>query len=147
MPRQEHLHAMKRVFRYLKQNYKFSVDYDIKELDFSMHKIEEYDLFPFYGSTKEEEPYGMPEPKGKSAVTSGFFDYSHASCLMTRSTPIHWYFKQQNYVETSTYGFVIDLAIEMRYNLRILGAPVKGTTELFGDNKSMITKTSLPHST
>eukprot|EP00957_Ditylum_brightwellii_P010370 784021-Ditylum_brightwellii.AAC.1 len=35
----------------------------------------------------------------------------------------------------------------MRYNLRMLGAPVKGTTVLFGDNKSMITNTSLPHST
>eukprot|EP00957_Ditylum_brightwellii_P005755 438826-Ditylum_brightwellii.AAC.1 len=35
----------------------------------------------------------------------------------------------------------------MRYNLRILGAPVKGTNVLFGDNKSMLTNTSLPHST
>eukprot|EP00957_Ditylum_brightwellii_P194805 14839151-Ditylum_brightwellii.AAC.1 len=29
----------------------------------------------------------------------------------------------------------------------MLGAPVKGTTVLFGGNKSMITNTSLPHST
>eukprot|EP00957_Ditylum_brightwellii_P056319 4269616-Ditylum_brightwellii.AAC.1 len=35
----------------------------------------------------------------------------------------------------------------MRYNLRMLGAPVKGTTVLFGDNKSIVTNTSLPHST
>eukprot|EP00957_Ditylum_brightwellii_P174357 13274613-Ditylum_brightwellii.AAC.1 len=35
----------------------------------------------------------------------------------------------------------------MRYNLRMLGAPVKGTAVLFGDNKSMITNTSLLHST
>eukprot|EP00957_Ditylum_brightwellii_P187380 14271175-Ditylum_brightwellii.AAC.1 len=35
----------------------------------------------------------------------------------------------------------------MRYNLRMLGAPVKRTTVLFGDNKSMITNTSLPCST
>ena len=57
-------------------------------------------------------------------------------------------------METSTYGseivagrIAVDLAVEMRYNLRMLGAPVKGTTVLFGDNKSMITNTSLPHST
>eukprot|EP00957_Ditylum_brightwellii_P136122 10381266-Ditylum_brightwellii.AAC.1 len=43
MPRQGHLHEMKRVFGYLKQNYKFSINYDIKEPGFSMHKIEEYD--------------------------------------------------------------------------------------------------------
>eukprot|EP00957_Ditylum_brightwellii_P002698 207892-Ditylum_brightwellii.AAC.1 len=35
----------------------------------------------------------------------------------------------------------------MKHNLRMLGAPVKGTTVLFGDNKSMITNTSLPPST
>eukprot|EP00957_Ditylum_brightwellii_P081133 6171713-Ditylum_brightwellii.AAC.1 len=29
----------------------------------------------------------------------------------------------------------------------MLGKPVKGTTVLFGDNKIMITNTSLPHST
>eukprot|EP00957_Ditylum_brightwellii_P204130 15337855-Ditylum_brightwellii.AAC.1 len=70
MPRQGHLHVMKRFFGYLKQNYKFSIEYDIKEPDFSMHKIEEYDWFPLYGNTKEEKPYGMPEPKGKPVVTS-----------------------------------------------------------------------------
>eukprot|EP00957_Ditylum_brightwellii_P055889 4234737-Ditylum_brightwellii.AAC.1 len=54
----------------------------------------------------------------------------------------------------STYGseivtgcIAVDLAIELRYNLRMLGAPVKGTTVLFTDSKSMITNTSLPHST
>ena len=41
----------------------------------------------------------------------------------------------------------MDLAVELRYNLRMLGARVKGTTVLFGDNKSMVTNTSLPHST
>eukprot|EP00957_Ditylum_brightwellii_P121406 9258470-Ditylum_brightwellii.AAC.1 len=63
MPRKGHLHAMRRVLGYLKQNYKFSIEYNIKEPDFSVHKIEEYDWFPLYGNIKEEEPYGMPEPK------------------------------------------------------------------------------------
>ena len=165
IPRVGHMHAMKRVFGYLKQNYKFSIDYDINEPDFSAHKIEEYDWFPLYGDVKEEEPYGMPEPKGKAVVTSGFFYSSHASCLVTRrsttcvhlyvnGTIIRWYSKRQNCVETSTYGsevvagrIAVDLAVELRYNLRMLGAKVKGTTVLFGDNISMVTNTSLPHST
>eukprot|EP00957_Ditylum_brightwellii_P152031 11576595-Ditylum_brightwellii.AAC.1 len=63
MPRQGHLHAIRRVFGYMKQNYKLSINYGIKEPDFSMHKIEEYDWFPLYNNTREEEPYGMPEPK------------------------------------------------------------------------------------
>jgi hypothetical protein len=41
----------------------------------------------------------------------------------------------------------VDLAVELFYNLRMLGMPVKGATVLFGDNKSMVTNTSLPHST
>eukprot|EP00957_Ditylum_brightwellii_P201095 15324040-Ditylum_brightwellii.AAC.1 len=87
VPRQGNLHAMRRVFGYLKQNYMFSIDYDIKEPDFSMHKIEKYDWFPLNSNTKEEEPYGIPEPKGEPVVTSDFFDYSQASGLMThRST-------------------------------------------------------------
>eukprot|EP00957_Ditylum_brightwellii_P035563 2696269-Ditylum_brightwellii.AAC.1 len=71
-----------------------------------MHKIEEYDWFPLYGNTKEEAPYGMPESKGKPVFTSG--------------TPIRWYSKRQNCVETSTYGseivagrIAVDLAVEM----------------------------------
>ena len=165
IPRQGHLHAAKRLFGYLQQNYKFAIEYDIGELDFSMHKIESFDWFPLYGKVQEEMPYGMPKPKGKSVVTSGFFDSSHASCLVTRrstscvllfvnNTPIRWFSKRQNTVETSTYGseavagrIAVDLTVELRYNLRMLGAEVKGTTILFGDNKSMITNASLPHST
>eukprot|EP00957_Ditylum_brightwellii_P102692 7826313-Ditylum_brightwellii.AAC.1 len=68
MPRQGHLYAMKRVFEYLKQNYKFSIDYSIQEPDFSIHKIEEYDWFPLYGNTKEEAPYCMPDPKEHPSI-------------------------------------------------------------------------------
>jgi hypothetical protein len=164
MPRQGHMHAMKRVFGYLLQNKYFSIAYNIKEPDFSKYKVEQYDWFPLYGNVQEEVPYGMPEPKGKAVITSGFFDSSHASCLVTRrsttcvllfvnKTPIRWYSKRQNCVETSTYGsevvagrIAVDLAVELRYNLRMLGAPVKGATYLFGDNMSMVTNASLPHS-
>mmetsp|Transcript_2008 Transcript_2008/g.2742 ORF Transcript_2008/g.2742 Transcript_2008/m.2742 type:complete len:146 (-) Transcript_2008:371-808(-) len=109
-------------------------------------------------------PYGMLESKGRAVVTSGFFDSSDSSCLVTRrsmtcylmfvnNTPIKWYSKRQNCVETSTYGsevvagrVAVDAAVELRYNLRMLGVPVKGRTVLFGDNKSMVTNTSLPRS-
>ena len=127
------------------------------EPDFSMHKIEVYDWFPLYGKLKEEEPFDMPKPKGKAVVTSGFFNSSHASCLVTRRSTtcvllflnnrhIMWYSKCQNCVETSIYGseivagrIAVDLAVT-----KMLGAPVKGSTVLFGDNKSMVTNSSLP---
>eukprot|EP00957_Ditylum_brightwellii_P015102 1139032-Ditylum_brightwellii.AAC.1 len=40
MPGQGHLYATRTIFGYLKQSYKFSIDYDAKEPNFSMHKIE-----------------------------------------------------------------------------------------------------------
>eukprot|EP00957_Ditylum_brightwellii_P192642 14668173-Ditylum_brightwellii.AAC.1 len=43
IPRQGHMHAMRRVFGYLCKNLGFSIDYDIKELDFSKYQVEEYD--------------------------------------------------------------------------------------------------------
>ena len=49
--------------------------------------------------------------------------------------------------ETVAGRIAIDLAVELRYDLRMLGTKVKGTTVLFGDNRSMITNASLPHST
>ena len=89
-------------------------------------------------------------------VILGFFDSSHASCLVTRrytscvrlflnKTPITSYCKRQNCVETSTYGseavagkIVVDKAVNMLYNLHVLGVKVKGSTILFGDNMSVI---------
>eukprot|EP00957_Ditylum_brightwellii_P099624 7588207-Ditylum_brightwellii.AAC.1 len=74
MPKQGHMHAMGRVFGYLLQKPKFSINYDIQEPKFSKYKIEQYDWFPLYRHVKEKMPYGMPAPKGKVVVTSGFFD-------------------------------------------------------------------------
>eukprot|EP00957_Ditylum_brightwellii_P081171 6175231-Ditylum_brightwellii.AAC.1 len=164
MPRQGHMHAMRHIFGYLHKDLGFSIDYDIKELDFSKCQVEEYNWFPLYGNAQEEMQFGMSEPKGKDVVTGGFFYSSHASCPVTHcsttcvllsvnGTPIRWYSKRQNCVETSIYGLemvvgriVVDMAVELRYNLRMLGIPVKDNTFLFGDNQSMFTNTSLPHS-
>ena len=53
IPRQGQFYAMKRVFGYLKSNYKFLIKYNTKEPYFSMHKIEDYDWFPLYVEVKE----------------------------------------------------------------------------------------------
>jgi len=138
MPREGHMHAMRRVFGYLKSNQDFGIKYDTDEPDFTMHKVEEYDWFPLYDNIIEETPHGMPEPKGRRVIISGFFNVSHSSCLLTRrstmcylmflnGTPIKWFSKRQNCMETSTYGsevvagwIAVDTAEELRYNLRML---------------------------
>ena len=57
--------------------------------------------------------------------------------------------KRQNCVETSTCGsevvagwIAVDLAVESRHNLRMLGAPVKGAAISFGKNESVVTNAS-----
>ena len=64
-------------------------------------------------------------------------------------TPIDSYSKRQATVETATYGseFVAsktatEQIIDLRYTLRYLGVPY-----LFGDNRSVVTSSTLPHST
>ena len=97
--------------------------------------------------------HGMPEPKGKSVVTSGFSDSSNLqTCRFTtgvllfiNGTSIRWYYKLQNYVETSTSGCIlVDLAVKLCYILKMLVVEVKVTTVLFGDKKAWLPTIHFP---
>ena len=164
LPREGHMKAMRRVFGYLKHYAKFPIVYDTTRPDFTKYQRQRFEWETLYGRVEEEMPYGMPVSKGEGVVLSGFFDASHASCLQTRrsttgilmfvnNTPIKWYSKRQATIETSTYGseivagrIAVEMAIDLRYRLRMLGVEVIGPTLLFGDNQSMISNVSLPHS-
>jgi hypothetical protein len=61
--------------------------------------------------------------------------------------------KRQNQVETATYGSEFMVArqateriIDLRYTLRSFGVPLDGPAWLFGDNKSVVTSSTIPHS-
>ena len=68
-------------------------------------------------------------------------------------TPFDWYCKRQATVETSTFGseFVaarisVDQITDIRTTIKYFGVPIKGKSYLFGDNSSVITNSTLPHS-
>jgi hypothetical protein len=68
-------------------------------------------------------------------------------------TPIEWFSKRQNTVETATFGseFVAarqctEQIYDLRYTLRMMGIPLDGTAYMFGDNQSVITQSTIPHS-
>ena len=72
---------------------------------------------------------------------------------LLNGTPMDWYTKRQDTVETATYGseFVAarvatDQIIDLRITLRQLGVPVEERSYLFGDNKSVVTSSTIPHS-
>ena len=69
-------------------------------------------------------------------------------------TPIQWFSKKQNTVETATYGSEFMVArqateqiMDLRYTLRMMGIPIDGKSWLFGDNQSVITSSTIPKST
>ena len=68
--------------------------------------------------------------------------------------PVDWYSKKQATVETATYGseFVAtktatEQIMDIRQTLRYLGVPIGAKSFLFGDNRSVVTRATLPHST
>ena len=61
--------------------------------------------------------------------------------------------KRQDCVESATYGSEVVAArlateqiMDLRTTLRYMGVPVVGHTYMFGDNKSVITSSTIPHS-
>ena len=112
----------------------------------------------------EELPPDMPLPKGKPTRITCYVDADHAHCQVSRRSvtgivlyvnnmPVHWVSKRQATVETSTYGLelitariAVELILEMRYVLRMLGVPVNEPALLLGDNKSVVLNTTLPSS-
>jgi hypothetical protein len=106
----------------------------------------------------------MPEPLGKIVKITAFCDASHADCLVTRrsttgilifvnSTPIRWYSKRQNTVESSTYGsefvamrIATEMLLALRTHLRMLGVPLDGAADLLCDNMSVVMSSTIPGS-
>ena len=80
---------------------------------------------------------------------------SHTGILIyLNCAPIIWYSKAQSTVETSTFGsefIAMRICVEMleafRYKLRMFGIPIDGPSNVFGDNKSVITNATVPTST
>ena len=72
---------------------------------------------------------------------------------LVNSTPVDWFCKLQGSVETATYGsefvaarLATEQIMDLRYTLRSLGAPLDGKAYMFGDNESVITSSTIPHS-
>ena len=164
-PRHGHFSRMKRVFGYLKSNPKGKLICDPTYPDHSRYHTEDHQNWAdFYPDAGEETPPNCPTPLGAAARITCYVDADHAHCHATRRSvtgivllinnmPVRWISKRQNTVETSTYGselvaarIAVDLIIEMRFALRMLGVPVPEPALLLGDNKSVVLNTTVPSS-
>ena len=165
-PRDGHFEAMERVFGYLDKFPEGKLVIDPTEpkirqvADFSFgHSWSE-----FYPDAAEDIPSDMPPSQGELATLTCYVDADHArdkvTCrsvtgivMLLNNTPITWMSKRQQTVETSTYGLelvaariAVDLIIEMRYKLRMLGVVLEESSVLVGDNMAVVINTTLPSS-
>ena len=121
--------------------------------------------YTVYGNVQEIIPNNCPKPLGKSVTTTTTLDAKILHCLATgasltaclhfcNQTPTYRYSKNQATVEMATYGseFVAaktatEQIMDMRYTLRYLGVPIKSKSYMSGNNRSVVTSATLPHST
>ncbi len=164
-PRIGHIERLKRIYGYLSKTKHYAIRYRTYPPDYSQLPVQEYDWSRnVYGQVQEEIPSDVPTPLGEPVVTTTFFDANLMHDITTgksvtavlhfaNTTPFDWYSKRQATVENSTYGseFVAartatEQIIELRHTLRYLGVPINSTAYMFGDNKSVVTNATIPHS-
>ncbi len=164
-PREGHLEEAFHIFAYLKKHNHSSLVIDHQRPHFEESRFSKCDWSEYYPGAKEPEPPNAPELLGEVMTMSCFVDADHAGCRETRrsqtgvliflqKTPILWYTKRQNTVETSSFGSefcAMRIAVEMteglRYKCRMMGIPVDGPTNVFCDNESVFKNVTRPEST
>ena len=164
-PREGHLDHVRRICGYLAKFKHTCIRMRTDLPDYSDLPHKEYDWErSVYGRVREEIPKDAPAPKGKPVVTTTYKDANLCHDLATgravtgilhfiNQTPVEWFTKKQPTVETATYGsefaaakVAIQQIVGLRNTLRYLGVNLQETSYLFGDNESVVTSGSLPHS-
>ena len=164
-PREDQMQKLLWMFTYVKRHLESKLVFDPFSRDWSRYQFLKHDWSEFYPGAMEAIPPNAPEPRGRAVQINMFCDAAHANDHITRrsttgfiiflqGTPIFWYSKRQNTIETSTFGseFVaLKIATEamegLRYRLRMMGIPIEGVTNTFCDNGSVVTNVSDPTST
>ena len=165
-PRKGHLDRSKRIVGYLLFLPDGAIRFRTGEPDFSSLRDQEYDWTrTVYSGACEQIPHDIPKYLGKHVQTTHYVDANLNHDLATgkavtavlhflNQTPIDAYTKRQSTVETATYGseFVaartaVDQIIDIRTTLRYLGVPIRDMSYMFGDNRSVVTSSTIPNST
>jgi len=163
-PRVGHYERALRIFGYLKHNTKARILFNAADFDLDCVEFEKHDWTDLYPGAKEAMPEDMPKPKTRKVQITAILDASHATDLETRRsvtgyllfvgmTPVKWYSKRQNTVESSTYGselvamrVAVEAVLELRYKLRMMGIQIEDTTNVLSDNQAVVINTQFPSS-
>ena len=165
LPRKGHLDQLFHIFSYLKKRHNKEIVFDPTVPDIDPDRFPEYnwDHTPYKNSC-ENIPENAPETRGFGFTMIAFVDSDHAGDHITRrsrtgfliklnNSPIYWSSKKQSGVETSSFGsefMALKQCCEyvrgLRYKLRMMGISINGPTYIYGDNKSVLTNSSIPDS-
>ena len=164
-PRQGHKDRVKRICGYLSKFCNACIRIRTEEPDYSDLPKHQYDwAHTVYGEVRERKATDAPIPRGKPVLTTTHKDANLYHDLATgravtgilhflNQTPIDWYTKKQETVETATYGSefaaartAIQQIAGLRQALQYLGVPTRESSYLFGDNKSVVKSGTIPHS-
>ena len=165
MPRKGHLEQLFHIFGYLKNNHNSELVLDPTEPEVCENEFKREDWgHTVFGDTKEELPHNAPQPRGFGFKIRAYVDADHAGDSTTRrsrtgflvflnSAPVYWTSKKQTSIETSSFGseFIAmknccEYIKGLRYKLRMMGIPCEGPAYVYGDNKSVLTNSSIPNS-
>ena len=109
----------------------------------------------FYPDAEETIPSNAPEPRGKAVQINCFVDVDYAGNVITRRyqteiliylnmSPIFWFSKKQNTVESSTFSsefvalrIAAENLISLRYKLRIFGILLESLAIFFYENEAV----------
>jgi hypothetical protein len=152
------------IFSYLKAHENSKLVFDPMPQAWDEGKFQSFDWSDFYRDAKEPIPPNAPLPRGNPIQINAFVDADHAGNRITRrshtgfliyanSAPIIWFSKAQTTVETSTFGsefiamkIAVELLEALHYKLRMFGIPIDGASNVFCDNKSVVTNSTVPES-
>jgi hypothetical protein len=155
-----HMNKVLHIFSYLKCHENSKLVFDPVPQTWDESKLQCFDWTDFYRGAKEAIP-----PRGNAVQMNVFVNANHAGNHITRrshmgiliylnSAPIVWYSKAQTTVETSTFSseFVaMRIAVEMIealcYKLQMFGIPLDRPANVFCDNQSVVTNSTVPDST
>ena len=119
--------------------------------DFSSLKDQEYDwAISVYSGACEQIPHDIPNPLGKHVQTTHYVDANLHHDLATGNaiTAVLHFLNQtpigSEFVAART---AVDQILDIRSTLRYLGLPIRDKSYMFGDNRSVVTSSTIPNST
>jgi hypothetical protein len=164
-PRKGHLNRLKRIYGYIKETRDGGIRIRTEIPDLSAYPENNHDWArSIYGQVKEEIPDDAPERLGKPIKLTTYVDANLYHDMVTgralttilhfiNKTPFDWYTKRQATAESATFSsefiaarIAVDQIVDIRLTMRYFGVPILGKTIMFGDNQSVVTNATVPHS-